>query len=72
MVAARTGALGLYTYYERLGQGLRQLMCGSRKFSLGHLSRAELACLTHDCASISGIPFVADVDSAEVDQILKG
>lgn len=33
------GALGLYTYYERLAQGLRQLMAGSRKFSLEHLSR---------------------------------
>jgi len=29
-----TGALGLYTYYERIAQGLRQLMAGSRKFSL--------------------------------------
>ncbi|HAP32047.1 MAG TPA: FMN-binding glutamate synthase family protein, partial [Firmicutes bacterium] len=24
------GALGVYTYFERLAQGLRQLMCGSR------------------------------------------
>ena len=29
-----TGAIGLYTYYERLAQGLRQLMAGSRKFAL--------------------------------------
>ena len=28
-----TGAIGLYTYYERLAQGLRQLMAGSRKFA---------------------------------------
>ena len=38
-----TGALGLYTYYERLGQGLRQLMAGSRKFSLEHMSRNDIA-----------------------------
>ena len=35
-----TGAIGLYTYYERLAQGLRQLMAGCRKFSAGiHLAR---------------------------------
>ena len=67
-----TGALGLYTYYERLGQGLRQLMCGSRKFSLEHISRDDLACLTHEAADISGIPFVTDVDKAEVEEILAG
>ena len=36
-----TGALGLYTYYERLAQGLRQLMAGSRKFSLEYVSRND-------------------------------
>ena len=67
-----TGALGLYTYYERLAQGLRQLMCGSRKFSLEHISRDDLACLTHEAADISGIPFITDVDKAEVEEILSG
>ncbi|MGB2986965.1 MAG: FMN-binding glutamate synthase family protein [Phycisphaerae bacterium] len=66
-----TGALGLYTYYERLAQGLRQLMCGSRKFSLEHISRDDLACLTHEAADISGIPFVTDVDKAQVEEILS-
>ena len=66
-----TGALGLYTYYERLAQGLRQLMCGSRKFSLEHISRDDLACLTHEAADISGIPFITDVDKAEVEEILS-
>ncbi len=66
-----TGALGLYTYYERLGQGLRQFMCGSRKFALEHISRDDLACLTHEAADISGIPFITDVDKAEVEEILS-
>jgi len=65
------GALGLYTYYERLAQGLQQLMCGSRKFSLEHISRDDLACLTHECADISGIPYLTDVDKDEVDDILN-
>jgi len=43
-----TGALGLYTYYERLAQGLRQLMAGARKFGLEHIGRDDLAALTHE------------------------
>ena len=66
-----TGALGLYTYYERLAQGLRQLMCGSRKFSMQHISRDDLACLTHEAADISGIPFITDVDKGQVEEILN-
>lgn len=66
-----TGAIGLYTYYERLAQGLRQLMAGSRKFSLHYMSRDDLAALTHEAAEISNIRYVMDVDRAEVDKILS-
>jgi glutamate synthase domain-containing protein 2 len=66
-----TGALGLYTYYERLGQGLRQMMAGSRKFSLEFISRDDIASLTPEASAISGIPYVMDVDKEEVDSILK-
>jgi len=70
--ALPTGAIGLYTYYERLAQGLRQLMCGARKFSTAYLSRDDLACLTHEAAEISGIRYVMDVDNEEVQTILNG
>jgi glutamate synthase domain-containing protein 2 len=66
-----TGAIGLFTYYERLGQGLRQLMCGARKFGLGYITRDDLACLTHEAAEISGIQYALDVDHEEVEQILE-
>jgi len=65
-----TGALGLYTYYERLAQGLRQLMAGSRKFSLKHISRDDIAALTRQAAEISGIRYVMDTDKEEVERIL--
>ena len=65
-----TGAIGLYTYYERLAQGLKQLMCGSRKFSLEYMAREDLACLTKECAEISGIPYIMDLDREEVSGIL--
>jgi glutamate synthase domain-containing protein 2 len=66
-----TGAIGLYTYYERLAQGLRQLMAGSRKFSLEHMDRGDLAALTHEAADISGIQFMMDVDEEAVEKILN-
>jgi len=65
-----TGALGLYTYYERLAQGLRQLMAGSRRFSLRHISRDDLAALTPEAARTSGIPYVMEVDQDKVTDIL--
>jgi len=65
-----TGALGLYTYYERLAQGLRQLMVGSRKFALEHIARDDIAALTHEAKEVSGIQYVMDVDQGKVERIL--
>jgi len=65
-----TGAIGLYTYYERMAQGLRQLMAGNRKFSLEHIKRDDIAALTPRAAEVSGIVSVMDADKAEVEGIL--
>ncbi len=65
------GALGLYTYMERLSQGLKQLMCGSRKFALEHIARDDIVALTNDAANISGIPYVMDLDEEEAEKILS-
>jgi hypothetical protein len=67
-----TGALGVYTCLERLAQGMRQLMCGNRKFKLDLITRDDIAALTREAAGISGIDYVMDVDKEEVDSILKG
>jgi len=64
------GALGLYTYSERLAQGLRQLMCGARKFSLDYITRNDIAAITKEAADISGIPYIMNTDQHEVKQIL--
>lgn len=66
------GALGLYTDYERLAQGLRQLMAGARRFALEYLSRSDLAALTRDAAAVSGIPHVMEVDRAEAQAVPEG
>jgi len=67
-----TGAIGLFTYYERLAQGLRQLMAGSRRFGLEHISRDDISALTPEAARISGIPYVMDLDKEEVEKVLEG
>jgi glutamate synthase domain-containing protein 2 len=66
-----TGALGLYTYYERLAQGLRQLMAGNRKFSLDYITRDDLAALTKEASEISDIKYIMEVDKEEVEKILN-
>ncbi|MGB2806464.1 MAG: FMN-binding glutamate synthase family protein [Sedimentisphaerales bacterium] len=66
-----TGALGLYTYYERLAQGLRQLMAGSRKFAVEHIARDDIAALTREAAEVSGIQYVMDMEQGKVDRILN-
>jgi glutamate synthase domain-containing protein 2 len=65
------GAIGLYTYLARLAQGLRQLMCGARKFGLEHITRDDIAALTEEAAKISGIPHVMDMDREEAEKILS-
>ena len=64
------GALGLYTYYERLAQGLRQLMAGSRKFAMDFISRDDIAALTPEAAGTTRIQYVMDVDKEEAEKIL--
>ena len=65
-----TGAIGYYTYYQRVAQGLRQLMAGARKFSLKYITRDDIAALTPRASEISGIPLVSDADQEEVQKIL--
>jgi hypothetical protein len=54
-----------------VAQGLRQLMCGARKFALEHISRDDIAALTPRAAEISGIPLVTETDREEAEQILE-
>jgi glutamate synthase domain-containing protein 2 len=64
------GAIGVYTYFQRLAQGLRQLMCGARKFRMDLIDRDDVAALTREAAEISGVRYIMDVDAEEVEQIL--
>jgi glutamate synthase domain-containing protein 2 len=64
------GAIGLYTYLERLSQGLRQFMCGERKFALEYLTRDDLVALTREASELTGIKYVMEADKEEAERIL--
>jgi glutamate synthase domain-containing protein 2 len=66
-----TGAIGLYTYNQRLIHGLKQLMCGARKFAIQHITRDDIAALTPEAVRISGIDYIMDADKEEVEKILS-
>ncbi len=52
------GAVGVYTVSEKLRIGLQQLMAGARKWRTHYICRDDLACLTEECAKITGIPYI--------------
>jgi glutamate synthase domain-containing protein 2 len=64
------GAIGMYTYMERLMQGLQQLMAGARKFALNYIERGDLVALTKEAAKVSGIDYVMEADEEEAERIL--
>ena len=66
------GAVGVYTFTQRIKVGLQQLMAGSRNFRIDTISRRDLMSLTEEAAKISGIPYVMDAYREEADKVLKG
>jgi len=54
------GVLGMYSYYEKMAMGLRQMMAGSRRFSLGEITRDDIFALTREAADVSGINYIMD------------
>lgn len=67
-----TSAMGVYSYYQRLAQGLKQFMAGSRKFSLSLLDRNDLVAITKEAAEVTGIPYVMEADAEKAKKILEG
>ena len=64
------GAMGIYTFCQKLRVGLQQLMAGSRNFKLSTISRKDIMALTEEAARISGIPYVMDAYREQAEKIL--
>jgi glutamate synthase domain-containing protein 2 len=66
------GAIGWYTYVDKLRVGLQQLMAGSRSFALSSISRDDIMSLTREAEDVSGVPFVMEAFRAEAEAIIAG
>jgi glutamate synthase domain-containing protein 2 len=64
------GAIGIYTFCQKMKVGLQQIMAGSRNFRVSTISRRDLMALTEDAAAVSGIPYVMDAYRREAEAIL--
>lgn len=65
------GAIGLYTFCDRLKVGLQHLMAGSRNFKVSTISRDDLMALTPEAAQVSGIAYVMDAYKEEAEKIIS-
>jgi len=59
-----TGALGLYSYLNRVSVGLRQLMALNRKFALKHIEREDVVPLTEHAAKVTGLATYEELATA--------
>jgi glutamate synthase domain-containing protein 2 len=50
-----TGALGLYSFLNRVSVGLKQFMALNRKFALSHIERDDIVPLTDRAAKATGL-----------------
>ncbi len=65
------GAIGIYSFAQKIRTGLQQLMAGSRNFRINTISRSDLFALTEEAAKVSGIAYVMDAYRNEAEAILE-
>ena len=66
------GAVGLYTFVDKLRTGLTQFMAGARSFRLDSVRRDDVVALTEEAARISGLSHVMEAGREEAEAILAG
>jgi hypothetical protein len=64
-----SGAIGVYSYLNRISAGLKQLMALNRKFSLKYIDRSDIIPLTEMAARVSGLETYSDIADKELDTI---
>ena len=65
------GAIGIYSYSDKIRVGLQQLMAGARSFNVSTITRKDLMSLTEECTKVTGIPYVMDAYREEAEAILN-
>jgi glutamate synthase domain-containing protein 2 len=64
------GAVGIFSYAQKLAVGLQQIMAGARCFNVPAITRKELMSLTRECTDVTKIPYVMDAYRDEAEAIL--
>jgi glutamate synthase domain-containing protein 2 len=64
------GAVGIFSYSDKIRVGLQQLMAGTRCFSVPVITRNDLMSLTEECAKVTGIPYLMDAYRKDALKIL--
>ena len=64
-----TGAIGVYSYLNRISTGMRQFMALNRKFELKNIDRSDIIPLTDLAAEVSGLPSYKDILNRHLDTI---
>ncbi len=66
------GAIALWTFVDKLGAGLQQLMAGARRFSIPEISRVDLFSGNRETETETGIPFLTEAGNERAIDILTG
>jgi glutamate synthase domain-containing protein 2 len=66
------GAIGIYSYSDKIKVGLQQFMAGARKFKVSAITRNEIMSLTEECTKVTKIPYIMDCYREAALNILKG
>jgi hypothetical protein len=61
-----TGAIGVYSYLNRVSVGLRQMMALNRRFALRFIEREDVVPLTEHAATVTGLPTYEDLIAREL------
>ena len=65
------GAIGIYSYANKLHVGLQQIMAGARCFDVASISRQDIMSLTEECAKVTGIAYLMNSYRQEALDILN-
>lgn len=64
-----TGAIGVYSYIDRISTGLRQLMALNRKFTLAHIDRSDIVPLTELAKQVTGLKTYNELVEEELEKL---
>jgi hypothetical protein len=65
------GAVGFFSYVQKLRVGLQQLMAGARAFNIDSIKREDIMSLTEECTRVTNIPYIMDAYREEAEAILN-